>query len=415
MPEYERRFGLLRSPAEIRFGEGVRAGVPATVRSLGRKVMISCDPFLSTTPEFGALRAALTADGAAVTVYTDIVPELPLATIDAAIAAARIADPDVLIGYGGGSALDLAKLVAVGLTHGGPISRYYGEHAVPGPVLPIVAIPTTAGTGSEVTPVAVLADPEREVKVGVSSPYLIPRYAFVDPELTLGAPARVTAASGIDAFVHAVESYTAAERVPDWSARTPVFVGRNDLTSLLGLEAVRLIGAALPRAVADGSDRAARHDMAYGSLLAGMAFGAAGTHLSHALQYPIGAATHTPHGVGVGLMLPYVLQAVLPASADRLADIAGALGVGGTGAALADAQAAVDAVADLVRTIGIPTRLDALGVTDADVPRLATLALQAGRLAGNAAVPPSRELFERLLAAAVGGDRSSLVRVPEQA
>src|SRR5690606_6529491 len=251
----------------------------------------------------------------------------PVDHVAAAAEAARGFAPDVVVAWGGGSALDLGKLLALLLVHPGPLADYYGEHRVPGPVLPIVAVPTTAGTGSEGTPVAVVSDPDRELKVGVSDAALIPRVAIVDPELTIGAPAPVTAYAGIDAIVHAAESFTAAPRDPVWSDPLPIFVGRNRFSSLLALDALAAMGDALPRAVRDGGDLEARERMAWGSLLAGLAFGSGGTHLSHALQYPIGALTHTPHGLGTGLLLPYVLEACAPQTADRLAAMAGALGV----------------------------------------------------------------------------------------
>ncbi|PJJ55208.1 iron-containing alcohol dehydrogenase [Compostimonas suwonensis] len=394
--------GVLRLPEAVQFGRGARAGIPVAVARFGRRAFVVVDPFLAGTAPFAETLSGLDAAGVTAFVYTGVVPELPLDGIDAAVAVARGFGPDVVLGYGGGSALDLAKLVSLLLVHPGPLSRYYGENAVPSPILPVVAVPTTAGTGSEVTPVAVVSDPERELKVGVSDAALVPRVAIVDPELTVGAPPTVTAASGIDALVHAVESFTAAERAPEWGSTLPIFVGRNRLSSVLALDAVRALGSWLPRAVADGSDVEAREQCAYGSLLAGMAFGSGGTHLSHALQYPIGAITHTPHGVGTGMMLPYVLQALRVASEPQLAQIGEALGV------RADAQAAIDRIALIVATIGIPRTLADIGITRDQLPRIAELARGVTRLAGNAALPPTRELLLSILEAAYTGDRSSL-------
>src|SRR5690606_4069491 len=228
-------FGVLRAPDHIHFGRGARAGLaPATAR-LGRRALVVVDPFLAGSPEFQTAAAELRASGVEVRIHAEVTPELPVDHVAAAAEAARGFAPDVVVAWGGGSALDLGKLLALLLVHPGPLADYYGEHRVPGPVLPIVAVPTTAGTGSEGTPVAVVSDPDRELKVGVSDAALIPRVAIVDPELTIGAPAPVTAYAGIDAIVHAAESFTAAPRDPAWGDTLPIFVGRNRFSSLLGL------------------------------------------------------------------------------------------------------------------------------------------------------------------------------------
>ena len=259
--------------------------------------------------------------------------------------------------------------------------------------------------------IAVVSDPDREMKVGISSPWLIPTIAIVDPELTLAAPRGVTTYAGIDAFVHAVESYTAAVLPVAHDAVLPVFVGRNDLTDSLSLEAAGLIFRALPRVLDDPGDRAARADMAHGSLLAGMAFGAAGTHVSHAIQYPVGALTHTPHGLGTGSLLPYVLQACLPAVPERLARLGEVLGVergdGATDAA-ARAQRTVDAIADFCGRIGLPVALTDLGVSAADRDRIVELSLQSRRLIAISPVPVDEQFVGAIADAALAGDRAAL-------
>ena len=176
--------GLLRLPGDVRFGPGARAAVPGLVASLGDRVFVVTDAFLATTEQFRETLTALRAVCGAVEVYSEVPAELPIDAVHRAGDAAIAFVPDVILGYGGGSALDAAKLVALLCAHGGALPDYYGENAVPGTVIPLVAVPTTAGTGSEVTPVAVVSDPDRELKVGISSPHLIPRIAVVDPELT---------------------------------------------------------------------------------------------------------------------------------------------------------------------------------------------------------------------------------------
>lgn len=391
-------FGLLRLPNRIAFGFGAVRAVPEIAARYGRRAFVCCDPHLEDTRGFSRLLEGLTATGIHVEVWTKIIPELPVDSIEAAVA--RAGRPDVVIGFGGGSSLDLAKLVALLASHGGPLGQYYGENGVPGPVLPVIAVPTTAGTGSEVTPVAVVSDPGRELKVGVSSPELVPRHAVVDPELTVGAPATVTAHAGIDALVHAIEALTARTEPVAWGTELPVFVGRNRLSSLLAREAVRLIIANLAVAVRCPDDHAAREAMAYGSLLAGMAFGSAGTHLSHAIQYPVGALTKTPHGLGTGLLLPYVLRGCLPEIGPDLALLAADLDLLGDDDA---GTRVITLIEDLKGEIGIPATLAELGVTETDLPKITELAGTITRLANNSVVRPSPERIGQIVRAAWSG------------
>jgi alcohol dehydrogenase len=245
-----------------------------------------------------------------------------------------------------------------------------------------------------VTPVAVISDPDRELKVGISSPFLVPAAAIVDPELTLQAPAPVTAYSGIDALVHAVESYTARPLDLDWSAPLPVFTGRNALAEPIALRAAAHLGPWLPVAVAEPADRRARQEVAMGSLLGGIAFGSTGTHLCHALQYPIGALTKTPHGLGTGLMLPYMLDAIrtLDGVAGRIAALGAALeGIP------ADEASAERTIAAINRAIRVPATLADIGVDRGQLPRIADLALESRRLIAIAPVEPSRDILLDIL------------------
>jgi alcohol dehydrogenase class IV len=387
----------------VHFGYGSRAQLPEVVRVHGRRVLAVVDPFLTGTRFFDETVGALTTAGFEVRVHSDITPELPVGTLDAAGAIAREYGADVIVAIGGGSALDAAKLIALLAAHGGPLSQYYGENLVPGPIVPIVALPTTAGTGSEVTPVAVVSDPDRELKVGISSPFLVPVAAIVDPEFTIGSPGSVTAFSGIDALVHAVESYTARSFAVDWSAPLPVFTGRNTLIEPIALQAARHLGPWLPVAVGEPDNREARAEVARGALLAGMAFGSTGTHLCHALQYPIGALTKTPHGLGTGLMLPYVLD-VLRANtevADRIAALGAALE--GIPAAEASAERTLARVVEINRAIGVPASLAAIGVERDQLPHIADLALASKRLVAIAPIEPSRDVLLDILEHAMSG------------
>jgi alcohol dehydrogenase len=397
LPDHLDALGIVRLPARVHFGYGTRGQLPEVASVHGSRVLAVVDPFLEQTSLFTEAIAALTAAGLDVRVHADITPELPVDTLDSGAVLARAIGADVILAVGGGSTLDAAKLIALLATYGGPLSRYYGENLVPGPVLPVVAVPTTAGTGSEVTPVAVVSDPARALKVGISSPFLVPAAAVVDPELTLGAPAGVTAFSGIDAIVHAVESYTARPLDLDTSAPMPVFIGRNALIEPIALDAARRLGPWLAVAVHEPANRVARREVALGALLGGVAFGSTGTHLCHALQYPIGALTKTPHGLGTGLLAPYALDAIrgAPDVAERIAAL---------GAALeqiprdqASAERTIARVVEINREIGVPATLAEIGVQRDQLPGIADLALQLGRLLAIAPVEPTREVLLDLL------------------
>ncbi|MBU6532886.1 iron-containing alcohol dehydrogenase [Streptomyces mayonensis] len=402
-PEQPDPPGTLRLPARVHFGHGTRRLLPGITALHGRRVLLVADPFLAGTPLLGDLTGSLARAGLDVRTYSDITPELPAGTLDAAAEAAREHRAHSVLAIGGGSTLDAAKLIALLCVHGGPLDQYYGENRVPGPVLPVVAVPTTAGTGSEVTPVAVVSDPARELKVGVSSPFLVPAAAVVDPGLTLGAPRDVTAFSGIDALVHAAESYTARALHTDAGADLPVFTGHNALTEPVALRAAQHLGAWLPVAVREPSHRHARHQVALGALLAGVSFGSAGTHLCHALQYPIGALTGTPHGLGTGLLLPYVLDTLRedPGTAVRIASFGAAL----EDVPASDASAArtVAAAAGINRAVGVPATLSGIGLTRAQLPRVADLALTATRLLSIAPVEPTRDMLLGILDRAYTG------------
>lgn len=400
--------GTLRLPGRIHFGYGVRAQLPELLLAHGKRVLAVVDPFLVDTGLVIDVLRGLKDAGFDVEVQSDIQPELPVVSLDAAGVRAREFAPDAILAIGGGSVIDAAKLISLLVSHPGPLTRYYGENAVPGATVPIIAVPTTAGTGSEVTPVAVVSDPSRELKVGISSPHLIPIAAVVDPEFTLGAPPAVTAYSGIDALVHAVESYTAAPLELDWAGTLPVFTGLNLFSDVLALHAVEKLGAWLAIAVAEPANREAREQVALGSLLSGMSFGPTGTHLSHALQYPIGSMTKTPHGLGTGLMLPYVTDALLadPAAAARVADIGTALG--SEAATVADrGQDALSAIIDLNRSIGVPSSLTEIGIARDQLPRIAELALASTRLITIAPLQTTQESLVGILENAHSGQYST--------
>lgn len=350
----------------------------------------------------------LQAHGLEVRVFDRTIPDLPIGSINACVEEMRGFAPDLVVGIGGGSSMDMAKVVAVLLTHGGDIRSYYGEFAVPGPVMPLIAMPTTAGTGSEVTPVAVVSDDERGVKVGIASPHLIPLVAICDPELTATCPPALTACSGADALTHAVEAYTTLARPADpMLTQDHVFVGKNLLSDHFARLAVDNIFRFLERAYRDGSDMEAREGLMLAALAAGCAFGTAGTAAAHALQYPVGNLTHTAHGDGVATLLPYVMQFNRPFCAPAFAELARTVGL--SDAAEEDmSQAFIDAVADLLGRVNIPPSLAALGLKADQQDFVAENALNAARLVKNNPRPLDLPAMQSITRAAFSGERAAL-------
>ena len=281
---------------------------------------------------------------------------------------------------------------------------------MPGPLIPVIALPTTAGTGSEVTPVAVVSDHARQSKVGISSPHLIPKVAICDPELTVSCPPAITAASGADALTHAIESFTAAARVPTAPLSIDnVFVGKNVLSDQFALLAITQAWSSLHRAYVDGTDLEARERLMLAALAAGCAFGTAGTAAAHAIQYPVGNDTHTAHGAGVALLLPYVMEYNRLECATSYATIARAVGLDAAGKT--DEQLSfevIDAIAALLASIGIPRTLEELGLAKDRQDWTAENAIGITRLINNNPRKIDLAAMRRITRAAFCGDRLSL-------
>jgi alcohol dehydrogenase len=307
-------------------------------------------------------------------------------SIDVAVKAAewaRAFQPDCIVGLGGGSNMDLAKIVAVLVTHGGSPEKYFSFGNVPGPVLPLVCVPTTAGTGSEVSHAAVLTDTANKMKVSTLSNFLRPALAVVDPELTLTCPPKVTADSGIDALTHAIEAYTAIDysRLDGSLGVEVAYPGKHPLGDCLAEKAISLIGRHLVAVVKDGSDRAAREGMSLAATLAGMAFSNCAVALVHALEYPLGGAIHVSHGAGNGLLLPYVMRFNLPERKGAFARIAELLGENIRGLSeAAAAEKAITAVDHIRSEIGIPLRIRDIGGKREQLPGFAAKAFAIKRL-----------------------------------
>jgi alcohol dehydrogenase class IV len=269
------------------------------------------------------------------------------------------------------------------LAHGGTPAEYFGEDRIPGPVLPLLCLPTTAGTGSEVSSAAVLTDTERHIKVSIMSNHLRPTLALVDPMLTVSCPPRISADSGMDALTHAVEAYTAVDNAhfPLPHGERTLYQGRHPFGDMLAEKAIALIGTHLRRAVAHGGDLEAREGMALAATLAGLAFSNVGVALVHALEYPVGGAVHCSHGGGNGLLLPYVMRYNLPARRKEFAAIARLLGEDVTGLSETDAaERAITAVDRLRADVGVPGRLREFGAKEEQLAGFAEKAFAIKRL-----------------------------------
>lgn len=389
-----------RGPRQLIQGHGTVVAVGRLASELSDRVLVVTDPVVSDLDGLEAAMSSMRSAGVEVRVFDGARADVPFEVIERCLAATEEFDPGAIVAIGGGSVIDLAKAVATLRAHGGHIRDYYGENRVPGPVLPLIAVPTTSGTGSEVTTVAVISDPDHALKVGVSSVHLIPTFAICDPDLTMTCPASLTAHSGIDALCHAVESFTAARRpITPASVVDGVYIGKNPYSDELALQAVELLADALPRAVEDGGDRAARSTVMRAATTAGLAFAHSGVGVPHALQYPLGSATGTSHGLGVGLFLPYVLRANRDLIESELVDLARAAGTVDDGF--------IDWVIAMNARIGIPADLRSIGVTRDQLHGFAELALTAKRLLQNDRGPGDIGHLESILESAWCGEHAS--------
>ncbi len=360
------------STASIRFGAGLIHQIGDMAATLlGKRVLVVTDRGLVAAGLVQPALDSLARAGISSFVFADVVADPPEATVLAAVEAGRRHGATGIIGLGGGSSLDVAKLVALLLGSGEALGTIYGVGNAKGPRLPLLLAPTTAGTGSEVTPISIVTTGEAEKK-GVVSPVLLPDIALLDPELTLGLPPHVTAATGIDAMVHAIEAVTSASP------------NNNPVSRALAREALALLGANIRRAVGHGSDLSARSAMLMGSMLAGQAFANSPVAAVHALAYPIGGIFHVPHGLSNALVLPEVIRFNVSACAPAYAGLAAIIFpelAGLPATERADRFAA--AMAGLSLDLGLPPRLRDLDIGRDALSRLAGEAMKQTRLLVN--------------------------------
>ncbi len=380
---------LFRTTPRIVMGPGAIGQIGQETSNLsGKKVLIVTDKGLIGAGLIQPVEKSLKESRIKYAVFDAVKPDPRYEVVAECLEQVHREKTDLIIGIGGGSPIDIAKTSAIMATNKGDIAEYFGIDLVPKPGLPTIMVPTTAGTGSEVTPIAILSDEGEKLKKGVVSPYLFPAVALLDPELTLGLPPQITAATGMDALIHAIEAYTS--------------VNATDMTDILAFCAMELLYHNIRTAYANGNNLGARSKMLEGSLLAGMAFANAGVTAVHAFAYPIGAEFHIPHGVANTLMLPHVMRFNILGNVGKFSEIAEAFCLFTEGLdELTAAEISVDAIERLAEDLRVPKHLTEFGITEGDLSRLAEGVMKVTRLLANnpriLTLEHAKEIYKRAL------------------
>lgn len=390
---------------ELIFGNHSVNKVGKVARRLGaKKVLVVTDPGVRGAGLLEFVEKPLKEVSIPFGVFDRGEPEPSIENVLHCTEFAKQGNYDCFVCLGGGSVIDLGKATSALVTHGQHPNDYFGEGKIPGPVKPIIAVTTTSGTGSEVSPAAVLTDVKANLKKGISDNKLRPRVAIVDPLLTVSCPPGVTAATGIDVLAHAIESYMATDYaylpLNPGEEDTILYHGSNPLSDCLALRAVELVGRYLRTAVDQGKNIEARVNMAMANITAGMAFSNSGVTAVHAMAYPLGAVSHSPHGVVNGLLLPHVMEYNIPVRIQRLAEIAEALGEKTEGISQREAALkAISAVRELIQDIGLPARMRDIGVKENDIRPMAEATMLVTRLLRSnprrVSVTSLEEIFKR--------------------
>jgi alcohol dehydrogenase class IV len=376
----------LQLPSHAVFGAGVSAGIGEEIRRLGASsALLVSDDFLLSSAAAERFLAAISAAGVRCEVFSGVQPDPTDRNVAAGLEALRAAEAEVVVAFGGGSVLDAAKMIAILAVNPGPLREYRGYHLIPTGGVPLIAVPTTAGTGSEATRVAVITDTEQDEKLMILDGHLVPDVAVVDFELSATMPPALTAFVGIDTLTHGIEAYVSRLA--------------NPLTDGLALSCVKLVGENLERAWTDPDDRQARAGMAIAAYAGGAAFANASVALVHGMSRPIGAVFHVPHGLSNAVLLPTVVGFSLPGAVRRYAELARLLGFAGDadGDALAG-ERMVEGLAELNQRLEVPS-LGALEQLErerfeARVEKMAADALASGSPERNPVVPTAAQIVD---------------------
>lgn len=373
-----------RAPSVIVFGPGAAKEAGNHARGLGKKALLVTDRNLEKFGLLKVVKSSLEASGVPFNVYDQVVTEPTIAHAEEGLKAYKEAQADFLIAVGGGSPMDAAKAVAVLSRNPGKVSDFMGANKIPNPGAPLICIPTTAGTGSEVTPFTIITDTARDVKMLIASSYVIPRVALVDPLMTPTMPREITAATGVDALTHAMEAYVSLKAQP--------------ITDTLALQAIRVIAANIRQAWSNGDNLEARTNMILGSLQAGLAFANSSVALVHGMARPIGAYFHVAHGISNAALLPTVMEFSILGNPKKYAEIGAAMGEMTEGLpALQAAYLGAEGVRKLNQDLKIPP-LRALGVEEKKfhqvVEQMATDAIASGSPGNNPRKATPEEIVE---------------------
>ena len=357
-------------PQDIIFGMGSLKRLPELLKKNGSaKMLLVSDRGLEKLGVVEKVRSIVTASGIEVAEFLDVEPNPSVDTVNAAVKAYQEAEATSIVALGGGSPMDVAKAVGVLAKFGGQITEYEGAHKVPGKIVPIIAIPTTAGTGSEVTAFSVITDTSRNYKLTVFSYELIPSYALLDPELIMTAPASIAASCGVDALIHAWEAYTSRDASP--------------FSDAMAEKAMELIGANIRRFVANRQDEEAACAMMSGSMFAGIAFAWARLGNVHAMSHPVSAFFHVPHGVANSILLPTIVEYNALADHGRYEKIYNYISKESEPVVDFVPEMLVDEARELLKDLGIPSRLSDVGVTEDKIPQMAADAMKSGNILAN--------------------------------
>lgn len=357
-------------PQDITFGEGSLTKLPEILKKQGAaKALLVSDRGLKKLGVVEKVKHIAEEAGITVAEFLDVEPNPSVHTVDSAVQAYQESGAESIIALGGGSPMDVAKAVGVLAKYGGSITEYEGAHKIPGPIVPITAIPTTAGTGSEVTAFSVITDTERSYKLTVFSYELIPASAILDPELIMTVPASVAASCGVDALIHAWEAYTSRDASP--------------FSDAVAEKAMELIGGNLRRFVADRTDREAAGAMMAGSMFAGLAFAWARLGNIHAMSHPVSAFFHVPHGVANSILLPVIVEYNALADKGRYEKIYNYISRDREPVKNFVPEMLVREAQNLLRELGIPEHLAEVGVTEEKIPAMAVDAMKSGNILAN--------------------------------
>lgn len=380
--------GVFKTPTEITYGPNSLKEVKNIIDKQGFKnALIVTDPGISKTGLTDKLIKHVKHIN--YDIYYECKPNPTVKNCNDALEKLKAINADVVIAIGGGSSIDVAKAVALLATNGGKIESYEGIDTFENGLLPLIAIPTTAGTASEVTSFTVITDEEREYKFTIGGVKISPKWAVVDPVLTLTLPQSVTAATGLDALVHAIESYTSKMA--------------NPITKALAREAIRKISRNLRQAVYNGDTLKYRDEMLMGSLLAGLAFNNTRLGNCHALSHPISAIYGVPHGVANAVLIPHVMEFNMKAVPELFADIALDMGENLEGLTMMEkAQKAVDSVRRLAKDVGIPETFESFGIDEQNIKKMTEDALLSGNIKVNPRITTYDDVVE-LYKKAIGG------------